>query len=394
MKREVEKASLRSGIHGPVLEYGFLIKGDVLSPREFFTVVIRHGDKGEIRVTGYALMKFIEHPDSVITWEEFITFTNLSREALSKGIKDALERGVISRDPVIGYRGRIQYTYHLNVTHVQSDQFVGGQVVHLGGWGSGNGKGPELFIGSDSEPIKRLISSVSEPITELIKPNDARKAGGLKRNLRSSESVVVDSTEQQQRTDSRGLREKQNQALKALIAEGVYSGLALASVKRFSPDTLMRYVGLYQRAVQCELAKNGPRYLAAMLKDGWDPSGLEKQVEKAEAAQPKTKLSKKQEKELIAIATNLGFIGPIPADIARAFKEKPKMVRSWYYCVMRLEGEEKKHRAARFIKAVREGRPNNQYTGHAKNEVKICENGEEGRARDYITGEYAEFIQH
>jgi hypothetical protein len=342
-------------------------------------------EKSEEKVFFYLLWRSMtSHGDSPCSIAELMMGTGLSRQSTLDGKNYCIERGTVEAVPLIKYQGHIQYVYRLKIIPAPGGMnFVGGSM-------SRNNGTDKKSIGLTIRPMEsQAIGLTIRPMAVQNGGADAGNQKPLKRNLRSlRESVVVNSIGQQQQTDSRDL------ALQKLINEGIYPGLALAAAKKYSLESVEEYIRMYHQATAKGVAKGGVAFLGAMLKDGWDSKKIAEQVGKAEGSNQKIALSKKQERELNAIATNLGIVGPIGEDIAAAFKKNTKLVRTWYYFAMRLEGEEKKHRVARFIKAVREGRPNNRYAGSANREVKICENGEEGRMRDYIDGEYAEFIQH
>jgi hypothetical protein len=374
----------KNKISGPIIE-GVIDLQVGLLPQQAIEL-LPWMEKSEEKVFFYLLWRSMtSHGDSPCSISELMMGTGLSRQSTLDGKNYCIDRGTVEAVPLIKYQGHIQYVYRLKIIPAP-----GGMNFIKGSMSRNNGTEENNSIGLMVRPMNSKPNGLmGRPMAVQNRVPDAGNEKPLKRNLNSlRESVVVDSIDQQQQTDSR------NQALQTLINEGVYPSLALSAAKKYSLQSIQEYIGVYHQALEKGIAKGGVAFLGAMLKDGWDSKKLAEQVSKADPVNQKARLSKKQERELNAIATNLGIVGPIAEDIIAAFKKNAKMVRSWYYCVMHLEGEEKKHRVARFIKAVREGRPNNRYAGNAKNEVKICENGEEGRAKDYVSGEYAEFIQH
>lgn len=67
-------------------------------------------------------------------------------------------------------------------------------------------------------------------------------------------------------------------------------------------------------------------------------------------------LSTKEQKELHAILEGVGFQGKIPDFIFTAMKRNKRIIRSWYYSVIRLEGSDRKYMGGRFRTGVESGR--------------------------------------
>jgi len=67
-------------------------------------------------------------------------------------------------------------------------------------------------------------------------------------------------------------------------------------------------------------------------------------------------LTAKEERELHAILEGVGFQGKIPEFIFTAMKSKKRVIRSWYYSVIRLEGNDRKYMGGRFRTGVESGR--------------------------------------
>jgi hypothetical protein len=67
-------------------------------------------------------------------------------------------------------------------------------------------------------------------------------------------------------------------------------------------------------------------------------------------------LSSNEKKEFHAILEGVGFQGKIPDFILAAMKNNKRIIRSWYYSVIRLEGNDRKYMGGRFRTGVESGR--------------------------------------
>uniref|UniRef100_UPI002ADE0313 hypothetical protein n=1 Tax=Bellilinea sp. TaxID=2838785 RepID=UPI002ADE0313 len=108
-----------------------------------------------------------------LTLTDFERLTGLARPSVVAGLKAALERGLLTRYAIPGYRGHEEFVYELNVY----PEIIGSKNEPIDGSISSKNEPIDGSIGSKNEPIDAqnngLIGSKFEPIGDINKFSNA-----------------------------------------------------------------------------------------------------------------------------------------------------------------------------------------------------------------------------
>ncbi len=192
-----------------------------------------------------------------LTLTDFERLTGLARPSVVAGLKAALERGLLTRYAIPGYRGHDEFVYELNVypdligsKNEPINEAIGSKNEPIEGENGG-------LIGSKFEPIDDLIGSNFELIGDIKFSNAAVKLIN-NINLTAADLNLINGGEIKNLNRLRKI-------LNRLQTCGVYLAIAHRLVQEYPLDRIEAFLGIYPLAVQ--VYGVGPGWLVAAIKN-------------------------------------------------------------------------------------------------------------------------------
>jgi DNA-binding transcriptional regulator GbsR (MarR family) len=161
----------------------------------------------ELKITLAAIAKFMRIGGAEpITLSEFEEMTGLSHQAVLDGLAAAMQRGIIDRYEVVGYRGHTSYVYEIRIALA------------------------EKSIGLAGRPI--------EPIVKLVKSQSI-----------NSNKELTDSSDSPDLTDSIPSQVEETERIRKQLREaGVYPGSIRYLLSHHSLEHIRAYLEIYPEA--------------------------------------------------------------------------------------------------------------------------------------------------
>lgn len=268
-----------------------------------------------------------------LTLTDFERLTGLARPSVVVGLKAALDRGLLTRYAIPGYRGHEEFVYELNVY-------------------------PET-IGSKNEPIDTqntsLIGSKNEPIdaqnTGLIGSNfeligDINKFSNAAVNLNNLINLTAADLNLINGGEIKNLN-RLRKILNRLQAAGIYLAIAHRLVQEYPLERIEAFLGMYALAVR--VYGVGPGWLVAAIKNldrspdevlndllvrVQNNDHLEAEETDGDNTHPQNDFASENQcnlpGEIQRKLTKLGWRGSL-ADVEKAWQADPERVRQWLW---------------------------------------------------------------
>ncbi len=226
---------------GPTIE-GVHIPQNVTLPPEVIQLLPYMG-YAELKITLAAIAKFMRIGGAEpITLSEFEGMTGLSHQAVLDGIAVAMQRGIVERYEVVGYRGHASYVYEIRVAL------------------------PENVIGLVSRPI--------EPVVKLVKSQSINSKRAL---TDSSDSPNLTALTPKQPDEAERVRS-------ALREAGVYPGSIRHLISHYSLEQIQAYLALYPEARRLGMAESSG-WLVNAIKGSWSIEQIQEELTARKAAE-------------------------------------------------------------------------------------------------------------
>jgi hypothetical protein len=298
-----------------------------------------------------------------LTLTEFERLTGLARPSVVAGLKAALERGLLTRYAIPGYRGHDEFVYELNVY----PDSIGSKNEPIEGEKRG-------VIGSKNEPIDDLIGSNFELNGDIKFSNaDVNLINNI--NLTAADLNLINGGERKNLNRLRKI-------LNRLQTCGVYLAIAHRLVQEYPLDRIEAFLGLYPLAVQ--VYGVGPGWLVAAIKNmERDPEETLNDIQERAQDHRDWRVETQLEEGTLPVFIqeqfrSLGWRGSL-ADVETAWREDPERVRQWLWYA----GKQGWNGA--LLRTVL--RNSGEYP------PELDPSSSQSRRR-YIEGEYADFIEH
>ncbi len=222
---------------GPTIQ-GVHLPQNVTLPPEVIQLLPFMG-YAELKITLAAIAKFMRIGGAEpITLSEFEEMTGLSHQAVLDGIAAAMQRGIIDRYEVIGYRGHASHVYEIRVAL------------------------PENVIGLVSRPI--------EPVVKLVKSQSINSNRELTDSTDSTDSPNLTPSTHKQPEEAESIR-------KALREAGVYPGSIRYLLSHFGLDQIQVYLALYPEARRLGMAESSG-WLVNAIKGSWSTEQIQEEL--------------------------------------------------------------------------------------------------------------------
>ncbi len=333
---------------GPVVA-GIALPETIILPPEIIQLLPWMG-LAELKVTVAAIARIMQVGGAEpITLSEFETLTGLSRPSVLEGIERAMQRGVLTRYEVSGYQGHKSYVYELRIS-----------------------------IGKNSLPMLPIKAKLSQAVVVDIDISDSTT------NLSLATSDIAIANDEMQ----------QKQAVFARLRQfGVYAKTARKLLEEHNLQRIERFLALYPLAQRLGRAE-GPGWLVkAIIDPSWDPdteqadleSRLVRQQQESQeipelSQAPKAPKAADQPQLPNRITRQLQEIGWVGAtqEVLDAWQKNRRRVNAWLKWAV---AQPQDHRVARFRMGLR-------------SQVWPPTTRGKNNPRQYIEGEYAEFIEY
>jgi len=337
----VTKSESEDQSFGPVLD-GITLPDTVVLPPEIVPL-LPWMSLSELKVVIAAVARLMQVGGAEpITLSEFETMTGLDRKSVLVGIERAMKRGLLMRFEMTGYRGHTMHVYELR------PRFIGGKIPPITPIKAKQSK--DVVNDSDSTTNLTLLNlSASENFSQKTPENEAKN--GLFLQLRKI---------------------------------GIYTKTAHFLLENYPLERIQACLALYPLAVRAGRA-NGPGWLVKAVSDpNWDleveAEDLRERAETAEDQIPPGEMVKPVAttlpKSVLEALGGIGWNGST-AELAEHYRADRKRFKAWLTWAKKQPAE---YAAARFLNGLR-------------SELMPPVEREHNR-RSYITGKYAEFIEH
>lgn len=219
---------------GPTIQ-GVHLPQNVTLPPEVIQLLPFLG-YAELKVTLAAIAKFMRIGGAEpITLSEFEEMTGLSHQAVQDGITAAMQRGIIDRYEVVGYRGHTSFVYEIRVAL------------------------PENGIGLVSRPIK--------PVVKLVKSQSL-----------TSNKELTDSSDSPNLTDSTPKPAEEAESIRKQLREaGVYPGSIRFLLSHYCLEQIQAYLALYPDARRLGMAESSG-WLVNAIKGSWSIEQIQEEL--------------------------------------------------------------------------------------------------------------------
>lgn len=219
---------------GPTIQ-GVHLPQNVTLPPEVIQLLPFMG-YAELKITLAAIAKFMRIGGAEpITLSEFEEMTGLSHQAVLDGLAAAMQRGIIDRYEVVGYRGHTSYVYEIRIALA------------------------EKSIGLAGRPI--------EPIVKLVKSQSI-----------NSNKELTDSSDSPDLTDSIPSQvEETEQIRKQLREAGVYPGSIRYLLSHHSLEHIRAYLEIYPEARRLGMAESSG-WLVNAIKGSWSMEQIQEEL--------------------------------------------------------------------------------------------------------------------
>lgn len=327
---------------GPVLD-GITLPDTVILPPEIVPL-LPWMRLSELKVVIAAVARLMQVGGAEpITLSEFQSMTGLSRPAVLDGIERAIKRGLLMRFEMTGYRGHTMHVYELK----------------------------PRFIGKKFLPITPIKAKQSKDVV-----NDSDSTTNLTLlNLSASENFSQKTPE----------NEAKNGLFLQLRKIGIYTKTAQFLLENYPVERIQTCLALYPLALRAGRA-NGPGWLTKAVSDpNWDleleAADLQERLEAMDHEQQQPVEAGKSTraelpKSVLEDLREIGWNGST-AELAEHYRADRRRFKAWLTWAKKQPAE---YAAARFLNGLR-------------SELMPPVEREHNR-RSYITGKYAEFIEH
>jgi len=219
---------------GPTIQ-GVHLPQNVILPPEVIQLLPFMG-YAELKITLAAIAKFMRIGGAEpITLSEFEEMTGLSHQAVLDGLAAAMQRGIIDRYEVVGYRGHTSYVYEIRIALA------------------------EKSIGLPARPI--------EPIVKLVKSQ----------SINSTEKLT-DSTDSTDLTDSIPSQVEETERIRKQLREaGVYPGSIRYLLSHHSLEHIRAYLEIYPEARRLGMAESSG-WLVNAIKGSWSMEQIQEEL--------------------------------------------------------------------------------------------------------------------
>jgi len=219
---------------GPTIQ-GIHLPQNVTLPPEVIQLLPFMG-YAELKITLAAIAKFMRIGGAEpITLSEFEEMTGLSHQSVIDGIAAAIQRGIIDRYEVVGYRGHTSHVYEIRVAV------------------------PENGIGLVSRPI--------EPVVKLVKSQSL-----------NSNKELTNSSDSPNLTDSTPRPAEEAEHIRKQLREaGVYPGSIRFLLSHFCLDHISAYLSLYPDARRLGMAESSG-WLVNAIKGNWSIEQIQEEL--------------------------------------------------------------------------------------------------------------------